>query len=157
VAGTIQPLELAHLPYKKGTFEDYVGTRGLKKHGRKRWRRHVADVIARLTAALQPDEIVLGGGNVKKLKEPPPGARLGNNAKAFLGGFRLWKDAGNRRAHIRRKNEPAKRPVMSALGKGPGKNLKGPREKSRRPWTERPNLEKLSAKTINLVRRHDRP
>jgi polyphosphate glucokinase len=90
VDGFIQPLELGHLPYKKATFEDYVGLRGLQKHGIKKWRRHVADVVARLTAALEPEEVVLGGGNAKKLKGPPPGVRFGDNANAFLGGFRLW-------------------------------------------------------------------
>lgn len=89
----VEPLELAHLPYKKGTFEDYVGLRGLQKHGPKKWRRHVADVVARLTAALEPDDVVLGGGNARKLKELPPGSRLGKNANAFLGGFRLWNEA----------------------------------------------------------------
>ena len=90
--GIVEPMELAHLPYRKGTYEDYVGLRGLKKRGKKKWRRHVTDVVAQLTAALEPDDIVLGGGNVKKLKEMPKGCRQGNNANAFLGGFRLWED-----------------------------------------------------------------
>jgi polyphosphate glucokinase len=93
VDGIVEPLELAHLPYKKGTFEDYVGLRGLQKHGMKKWRRDVADVVARLTAALEPDDVVLGGGNAKRLKELPPDSRLGKNANAFLGGFRLWNEA----------------------------------------------------------------
>jgi polyphosphate glucokinase len=95
--GIVEPMELARLLYKKGTFEDYVGLRGLKKYGAKKWRRDVADVVARLVAALEPDDVVLGGGNVKKLKELPPGSRLGDNANAFLGGFRLWKDSGERK------------------------------------------------------------
>jgi polyphosphate glucokinase len=90
VDGKLASMELGHLPYKKRTFEDYVGARGLKKFGVKRWRRNVADVVHRLTAALQPDEVVIGGGNVRKLKTLPPGCRLGHNVKAFLGGFRLW-------------------------------------------------------------------
>jgi polyphosphate glucokinase len=90
--GIVEPMELAHLPYRKGTYEDYVGLRGLKKRGKKKWRGHVKDVVAQLTAALEPDDIVLGGGNVKKLKELPTGCRQGNNANAFLGGFRLWED-----------------------------------------------------------------
>ena len=90
VDGIVVPMELAHLPYKKGTYEDYVGVRGLKKHGKKRWRRHVADVVARLIAALEPTDVVLGGGNVNNLKKLPPGCRGGDNAKAFIGGFRLW-------------------------------------------------------------------
>ena len=102
VDGTVEPLELAHLPYKKGTFEDYVGLRGLQKYGLKKWRREVADVVACLTAALEPDEVVLGGGNIKKLKRLPPGSRLGDNAKAFLGGFRLWDGSGGRRQSYRK-------------------------------------------------------
>jgi polyphosphate glucokinase len=88
--GILEPMELGHLPYRKGVYEDYVGIRGLEKHGRNKWRRYVADVVARLIAALEPDDVVLGGGNVKQLKEMPPGCREGDNANAFLGGFRLW-------------------------------------------------------------------
>lgn len=88
--GTVEPMELGHLPYKKKTYEDYVGLRGLKKYGKKRWRKYVNDVVERLNLALEPDEIVLGGGNVKKLKKLPPNCRAGDNANAFRGGFRLW-------------------------------------------------------------------
>ena len=99
VDGMVVPMELAHLPYRKGTYEDYVGFRGLKKHGRKKWRRHVVDVVERLTAALEPGDVVLGGGNVTKLKQLPPGCRAGDSANAFLGGFRLWaRPEGRRRA-----------------------------------------------------------
>jgi polyphosphate glucokinase len=91
--GVVVPLELAHLPYQKGTYEDYVGLRGLKRLGKKKWRQHVAFIIARLTDGLHPDDVVLGGGNAKKLDELPPGCRLGDNAFAFQGGFRLWDDA----------------------------------------------------------------
>jgi polyphosphate glucokinase len=97
VNGVVEPMELAHLPYKKGTYEDYVGERSLKKRGKKKWRRYVADVVERLTAALEPDDVVLGGGNVKKLKELPEGTRAGDNANAFLGGFRLWEKAADER------------------------------------------------------------
>jgi polyphosphate glucokinase len=90
VEGQILPMELAHLPYKKSTFEDYVGLRGLEKYGKKKWRKLVADVAARLIAALEPDEVVLGGGNVRLLKKLPPLCRAGKNDNAFLGGFRLW-------------------------------------------------------------------
>jgi len=90
VDGIIEPMELGHLPYKKATYEDYVGLRGLKKHGKKKWQKYVVDVVERLVAALEPDEVVLGGGDVNKLKKLPKGCRAGDNANAFLGGFRLW-------------------------------------------------------------------
>jgi polyphosphate glucokinase len=93
VDGILEPMELGHLPYKKATFEDYVGIRGLKRVGRKKWRKHVEDVVERLAAAMQADEIVLGGGNVKNLKELPPRCREGDNDNAFVGGFRLWEEA----------------------------------------------------------------
>jgi polyphosphate glucokinase len=98
VNGIVEPMELGHLPYKKGVYEDYVGAQGLAKHGKSNWRRHVADVVRLLVAALEPDDVVLGGGNAKELKRLPQGCRLGNNANAFLGGFRLWR---NTRARIR--------------------------------------------------------
>jgi polyphosphate glucokinase len=91
VDGSLEPMELAHLPYKKGrTYEDYVGLRGLERLGKKKWRRAVADVAMRLKTALEAEEVVLGGGNAKLLKTLPPDARLGDNANAFIGGFRLW-------------------------------------------------------------------
>ena len=93
VDGIFEPMELGHLPYKKGTYEDYVGLRGLDRVGKKKWRNYVADVIGLLVAALQPDDIVLGGGNVKKLKDLPPGCRTGDNNNAFIGGLRLWDEA----------------------------------------------------------------
>jgi polyphosphate glucokinase len=96
VEGIVEPMELAHLPYKKGTYEDYLGERGLKKSGKKKWQRHVADVVEKLTAALQPDYVVLGGGNARKLKSLPPKTRLGDNRNAFLGGFRLWEAPAQR-------------------------------------------------------------
>jgi len=92
VDDTVVPMELAHLPYKKGSFEDYVGADGMAKRGKSKWRKHVADVVAQLVAALQPDDVVLGGGNVEQLKQLPPGCRAGDNANAFVGGFRLWAD-----------------------------------------------------------------
>jgi polyphosphate glucokinase len=96
VDGIVEPMELGHLPYRKGSYEDYVGLRGLEKRGKKKWRKHVADVVERLIAALEPDDVVLGGGNVTLLKELPPGCRAGTNANAFLGGFRLWEEAPDR-------------------------------------------------------------
>jgi polyphosphate glucokinase len=96
VDGIVEPMELAHLPYKKGTYEDYVGIHGLERLGKKKWRKRVFDVVARLTAALGADDVVLGGGNVKKLKDLPPGCRAGDNANAFVGGFRLWDETHDR-------------------------------------------------------------
>jgi polyphosphate glucokinase len=93
VDGIVEPMELGHLPYRKATYEDYVGLRGLEKFGKKDWREYVADVVERLTAALEPDDVVLGGGNVKLLKEIPKNCRVGDNANAFIGGFRLWEQA----------------------------------------------------------------
>jgi len=92
VDGIVEPMELGHLPYKRGTFEDYVGVRGYERLGKKKWRQAVTDVVARLSAALEPEYVVLGGGNVKKLQELPPGCRAGDNANAFVGGFRLWQE-----------------------------------------------------------------
>ncbi len=89
--GVLMPLELAHLPYREGgTYEDYVGLRGLERLGRRKWNRHVERVVALLSAALQVDYVVLGGGQTKKLKQLPPGTHLGANDHAMLGGMRLW-------------------------------------------------------------------
>jgi polyphosphate glucokinase len=90
VDGIVEPMELGHLPYKKGTYEDYIGKVGLERRGKKKWRRDVADVVARLIAALEPEDTVLGGGNVHKLTVLPPHCRAGDNDNAFRGGFRLW-------------------------------------------------------------------
>ncbi|MDQ2947575.1 MAG: hypothetical protein M3Y27_16850, partial [Acidobacteriota bacterium] len=99
VDGIVEPMELAHLPYKKGkTFEDYVGVRGLVRAGKKRWRRYVADVVKRLKNALEAEYVVLGGGNANNIKELPPDTRLGDNRNAFAGGFRLWKKKTKPRA-----------------------------------------------------------
>jgi polyphosphate glucokinase len=91
VDGVVEPMELAHLPYKHGkTYEDYAGLRGLKRLGKKKWRRHVTDIVTELTAAMNPDYVVLGGGNAVKLKKLPPKTRLAANRNAFRGGYRLW-------------------------------------------------------------------
>ena len=93
VDNIVQPMELGHLPYRKGrTYEDYVGLRGLNRLGKKRWRQHVLVVIEKLQAALEPDDVVIGGGNATRLTELPIGCRLGDNANAFVGGFQLWKE-----------------------------------------------------------------
>lgn len=94
VDGILEPMELAHLPYRKGrTYEDYLGLRGLSRLGKKKWREHVNRVIEQLRAALEADDVVIGGGNAKLLKDLPPHCRIGNNGNAFLGGFRLWDES----------------------------------------------------------------
>ena len=96
--GVMVPLELAHLPYKKErSYEDFVGLRGLERNGKKKWRRDVADVVARLSLALGAEDLVLGGGNSKFLKTLPEGARRGSNADAIKGGFRLWTEGHDHR------------------------------------------------------------
>jgi polyphosphate glucokinase len=115
--GIAEPMELAHLPYKQGVFEDYIGLRGLEKYGKKKWRRYVSDVVARLIAALEPDDVVIGGGNVKKLKKLPPHCREGDNAAAFVGGFRLW-DERRKRAGGRKTKAPGQgKTAPSRVGK----------------------------------------
>ena len=92
IDGIVAPMELAHLPYKNGrTYEEYLGKAGLRRGGKKRWRKNVADVTRRFKAALEADDVVIGGGNAKLLKRLPPGVRSVNNQHAFVGGFRLWK------------------------------------------------------------------
>jgi hypothetical protein len=83
-------MELGHLPYRKQTYEDYVGKRGLKRLGKRKWEKHVHEVVAAFTATLEPDYVVLGGGQVDLLNELPTGTRRGDNMCAFVGGFRLW-------------------------------------------------------------------
>ena len=91
VDGILEPMEVAHLPYKKGrTYEDYLGLRGLKRMGKRKWRKYVAKIAEELKNALEADYVVLGGGNAKLLKQIPSGCRLGDNSTAFTGGFRLW-------------------------------------------------------------------
>jgi polyphosphate glucokinase len=106
VDGILEPMELGHLPYRSRTFEDYIGVAGHDRLGQKKWEQAVKDVIAPLIAALEPEDVVLGGGNVKKLKRLPPGCRAGDNANAFVGGFRLWQKSkrrdrsASRRSHL---------------------------------------------------------
>ena len=88
--GVVVPLELGHLTYRKGEFEDYVGAQGLARLGKARWQKHVEFIVARLIDVIHPDDVVLGGGNAKMLKTLPSGCRLGDNALAFTGGFRMW-------------------------------------------------------------------
>lgn len=110
VDGILAPMELGHLPYRKATYERYVGTRGLKHHGKTKWSKYVADVVKRMVAALEPDEVVLGGGNVKYLNTLPKGCREGDNANAFLGGFKLWTKRQSK--HHRRSTRSANRSPM---------------------------------------------
>lgn len=105
VEGLLEPMELAHLPYRRGkTFEDYLGNRGLQRMGRKKWERHVGKVVEQLRVALQAEEVVLGGGNAKKLTKLPPDTRLGENANAFIGGFRMWEEEPRARARAAFRN-----------------------------------------------------
>jgi predicted NBD/HSP70 family sugar kinase len=99
--GILEPMELAHLPYRKKTYEDYVGDRALNRLGKKKWRRYVADVVTRLKDALEADYVVLGGGNSKNLKTLPAAAVLGDNRNAFIGGTRLWKEKTKRAARAK--------------------------------------------------------
>jgi polyphosphate glucokinase len=102
VDGVLQPMELAHLPYKKGrTYEDYLGLRGLDRLGKKKWQKNVFEVVDQLRQAVQANDVVLGGGNAKKLDKLPSGVRLGSNSNAFIGGFRMWQDETVRHGIVR--------------------------------------------------------
>ena len=136
VNGIVEPMELGHLPYKKGTYEDYVGREAFEDRGKKKWRRDVADVVARLVAALQPDDVVLGGGNVKELKQLPLHCRAGNNVNAFSGGFRLWEHAGESRPPLRAESA--------------SDNQKTRRKENRYGSTRRTNHRKASRQTPSL-------
>jgi predicted NBD/HSP70 family sugar kinase len=108
VNGIVEAMEIAHLPYKKGrTYEDYLGLRGLKRLGKKKWRRYVATIAEQLKNALEADYVVLGGGNAKLLKDLPPGCRLGDNATAFTGGYRMW-DEPNEKSKWNKQPNPEK-------------------------------------------------
>jgi polyphosphate glucokinase len=92
VDGVLEPMELAHLPYRKGrTYEDYAGEAGLERMGKEKWRKHVLRIIATLKAALEVDDVVIGGGNARHIPSLPDGVRCGTNANAFVGGIRLWR------------------------------------------------------------------
>src|SRR5262245_1968969 len=148
VYGIVEPMELAHLPYKKATFEDYVGIRGLTKCGQKRWRRNVADVVKRLIAALEPEDVVLGGGNVRKLKELPLGCRSGDNFNAFWGGFRLWENDG--------KSEGEKHPIAGGGGRPNGIKSRGAKRMKTRSkvLTELPAWKSLLEHSKEIKRLH---
>jgi hypothetical protein len=136
IQGELQPMELAHLPWRKGhTYEDYVGEPALKGFGRKKWQKAVFAVTELFWDALEPEYVVLGGGNVRKLKELPPGSRAGNNLNAFTGGVRLWRGGGHavhsrwvadgRRAPLRQWTSPRKpAPSVEANSLLPGPKTK---------------------------------
>jgi polyphosphate glucokinase len=126
VEGVVAPMEVGHLPYEKGTYEDHVGGAGLDRHGKKKWRRHVADVAERLIAALRPDDTVIGGGNVTKLRAAPPHCRMGGNAHAFLGGFALWAKTDTGPPSLRRGRARTER-KNSRPNKGVDKSYRGSR------------------------------
>ena len=96
IDGVLEPMELAHLRYKKKTYEDYVGADALERLGKKKWRTHALDVIVGLQTAFEADDVVVGGGNARLLKKLPPGVRLGGNEHAFIGGFRMWRSQKGR-------------------------------------------------------------
>lgn len=115
--GVLEPLELAHLPYRKNrTYEQYVGTKGFKRLGAKKWAAHVHKVVALLKHALQVDYVVLGGGQTKNLKKLPPGVKLGTNRNAIIGGHRLWQPPAH--GHRRRKPfvSPSRRVATARAG-----------------------------------------
>jgi polyphosphate glucokinase len=105
--GVVIPMELAHLSFKHGTYEDYVGVRALRRLGRKKWQKYVKFGTARMIDAILPDDVVLGGGNAKKLRRLPKGCRAGDNANAFIGGFRLWENMPAQRPRARASSRDA--------------------------------------------------
>lgn len=139
VDGIVEPMELGHLPYKKRTYEDYVGVRGLERLGKKKWRKHVFDIVALLTAALEPDDVVLGGGNVANLVQLPPNCRAGDNANAFIGAFRLWEKADQPPAAVTTPTEP------TAPAKAAKKATKKPKKSSKRAKANKESAKKARA------------
>jgi len=134
VEGIVEPMELGHLPYRDATFEHYVGLRGLRANGLAQWRRDVEDVVARLIAALEPEDVVLGGGNVHQLETLPPRCRAGDNADAFVGGFRLWD--------------------VTDDGPRGSKAMKGPMMTNTLPLTARQSWKALQAHQGMIAERH---
>ncbi len=117
--GVLMPMELAHMPYREGrSYEDYEGERGLLRLGKRKWTRHVHKVVALLKHGLQADDVVLGGGQTKRLKKLPPGVRVGSNQDAIVGGLRLWAETKRSRPTRRFATQPGKRRAETALGPG---------------------------------------
>ena len=129
VDGIVEPMELGHLPYRDGTFEEYVGLHGLQAHGLAQWRLDVEDVVSRLIAALEPEDVVLGGGNAHQLDTLPPGSRAGDNANAFLGGFRLWERAHDGSTEYRVRKGPAMTGMRPLTARKSWKALQAHRKK----------------------------
>jgi polyphosphate glucokinase len=117
------PLELGQVSFKNSTYENYLGVGGLKRYGKKKWQRYVAEGIERMIATFKPDDVVIGGGNMKKLKALPPGCRAGHNAFAFLGGFRLWEPAAQLAGF---KQPPIKGKLQAIESKRPKSAKKSP-------------------------------
>lgn len=115
VDGIVEPMELGHLPYRDTTFEDYVGARALEQLGKQKWNEYVSDVVARLITALEPDDVVLGGGNVNNLLSLPAGCRVGDNENAFIGGFRLWEQTGDKGDPERYRLDDGKQQVIGEM------------------------------------------
>ncbi len=125
--GVMVPMELGHLAYKQGTYEGYIGRQGVTRLGKKMWRRHVINVVKRFMTAVHPDDVVLGGGRAKKLGKLPKGCRLGDNANAFTGGFRLWED--EKRSE---KEEMKSRTTMEQIASRPAGSTQGVKNGSKK-------------------------
>jgi predicted NBD/HSP70 family sugar kinase len=119
VDGALAPMEIAHMPFRKGTYEDYVGLRGYKKHGKRKWRKYVFEVAAILKAGLVADYVVFGGGQTKLLKRVPDACRLGSNDKAFTGGQRLWEQAPKPAKRASRPLPRRRRPIIAVPAPAP--------------------------------------
>lgn len=117
--GTIVPLEIAHLPYKNSTFEKYVGRKALEKQGKKKWRKEVKKIIEIFRSALEPEEIVIGGGNAKLIESAPEGCRLAENSNAFIGGFRLWEHPMGKPTAVKRNSSAKKKVTLAPRKKTP--------------------------------------
>jgi polyphosphate glucokinase len=123
VNGKVRAFELGSLPYKRGTYEDYVNRQRLQRRGRKRWSKDVAEVVGHMIRALRPDDVVLGGGNAKKLTQLPKGCRLGSNANAFTGGFRMWEQPEKKKASDRNRSPLQQNKRSRPEGKEPAREI----------------------------------